>query len=378
MLSILHSKQFSPHSLKLSNVASLVGLLMILYAMFKFDKFTPFPSLYALIPALGSASIVVFATPQTIIGKLLGYKFFVGVGLVSYSAYLWHQPLFAFARQISTTEELSSLTYISLITLTMSLAYLTWRFVEQPFRNKQKFNRQSIFTFAVVGTLLFGGVGLIGNHYDGFTSRFKGIPELTSIDDAYDYFDYKTVLRRDVCHSIPLIKLEKNGCIDIRKKNIVIWGDSYAAMLYSGLENVRTKKHPQYGITQLSDDNGPPFFTEGVTDDGKTLIQANTNRLSIVKKLKPDVVIIKWMIGGFNGIKDVDQTLVELSKTVDKILVASPNSKVVIIGPVPQWKGSLIKQMIEYYQKNGSYPPAYMHRGLIEKIKRGILFLRPN
>jgi peptidoglycan/LPS O-acetylase OafA/YrhL len=74
------SKQFSPHSLKLSNVASLVGLLTILYAMFKFDKFTPFPSLYALIPALGSALIVVFATPQTIIGKLLGYKFFVGVG----------------------------------------------------------------------------------------------------------------------------------------------------------------------------------------------------------------------------------------------------------------------------------------------------------
>jgi hypothetical protein len=54
---------------------------------------------------------------------------------------------------------------------------------------------------------------------------------------------------------------------------------------------------------------------------------------------------------------------------VDKILVASPNAKVVIVGPVPQWKGSLIKQMIEYYQKNGSYPPAYMHRGLLEKSK---------
>jgi peptidoglycan/LPS O-acetylase OafA/YrhL len=85
----------------LSQTGSVIGLLLITYAVCAFDRQTPFPSLHALIPTIGTAFIILFATQQTIVGKLLSSKPLVGIGLISYSAYLWHQPLFAFVRQRS-------------------------------------------------------------------------------------------------------------------------------------------------------------------------------------------------------------------------------------------------------------------------------------
>ncbi len=60
---------------------------------------------------------------------------FCGIGLISYSAYLWHQPLFAFARLRSITEP-GPLVMAALIVLTLILAWATWAFVEQPFRKR--------------------------------------------------------------------------------------------------------------------------------------------------------------------------------------------------------------------------------------------------
>lgn len=76
----------------LREVFSALGVAMLAYAVFTFSKQTPFPSLYALVPTVGTALIILFATQQTTVGKFIGNKFFVGIGLISYSAYLWHQP----------------------------------------------------------------------------------------------------------------------------------------------------------------------------------------------------------------------------------------------------------------------------------------------
>lgn len=81
-----------------SNVLSALGFAMIVFAIFGYDATTPFPSVYALLPVVGTALIILFAAEGTWVARLLSLRMFVGIGLISYSAYLWHQPLFAFAR----------------------------------------------------------------------------------------------------------------------------------------------------------------------------------------------------------------------------------------------------------------------------------------
>ena len=81
-----------------NNVLSAFGLGAIIFSIFFYDKSTPFPSIYTLVPVIGVVLLILFADNKTYAAKLLSTKVFVGIGLISYSAYLWHQPLFAFAR----------------------------------------------------------------------------------------------------------------------------------------------------------------------------------------------------------------------------------------------------------------------------------------
>jgi peptidoglycan/LPS O-acetylase OafA/YrhL len=141
-----------------------LGLVLILYAVFAYSKTTPFPGVYALAPTVGTVLIILFATQQTTIGQFVGNKAFVGVGLISYSAYLWHQPLFAFARERSLTEP-SQLVFGILSLAALVLAYFTWRFVEAPFRKKGTFNRFKIFLYASIASIFFIIFGLVGNFY---------------------------------------------------------------------------------------------------------------------------------------------------------------------------------------------------------------------
>lgn len=98
----------SEASERLNQTGSFFGLMLIVYAILAFDKYTPFPGLYALFPTIGTALIILFSTPQTLTGKILSNRLLVGIGLVSYSAYLWHQPLFAFARHRSLVSPVTS------------------------------------------------------------------------------------------------------------------------------------------------------------------------------------------------------------------------------------------------------------------------------
>ncbi|MGS0683029.1 acyltransferase family protein [Shewanella sp. 125m-7] len=148
----------------IANVLSMLGLLLVLASIFIFDASIPFPSVYALVPTLGTALIILFAQDGTLVQKLLSNKLFVGIGLISYSAYLWHQPIFAFVKYRSFTEP-SYLLMLSLCVAIVGLSYLSWRFVEMPFRNKQVFSRTFIFSSGALFTAVFiaGGVWIDSN-----------------------------------------------------------------------------------------------------------------------------------------------------------------------------------------------------------------------
>ena len=141
-----------------------LGVALITYAVLMYSQTTPFPGLYALVPTIGAVLIILFATQDTTVGKFVGNRVFVGVGLISFSAYLWHQPLFAFARHQGINEP-SHADFAVLFVISLVLAYFSWRYVEGPFRSKANFSRARIFTLSAAGSLLFLGIGLLG-HYN--------------------------------------------------------------------------------------------------------------------------------------------------------------------------------------------------------------------
>jgi len=159
------------HSNALNQVGSGVGFLMLVYSITVFDKSIPFPSVYALIPVLGTALIILFTNKDTLVGKLLSLPFIVGIGLISYSAYLWHQPLFVFAR-LNSLEELSISTLLGFSVLAFVMAYISWRYVEKPFRNRNWLSQRQILWMAGLCSLFLVGLGLLFVWGGGFDERF--------------------------------------------------------------------------------------------------------------------------------------------------------------------------------------------------------------
>ena len=174
-----------------NQVLSLLGFGMIAYSIIAFDETTPFPSLYALIPTIGTGLLILCAVPKTFVYKLLSLKVIVGVGLISYSAYLWHQPLLAFARN-KYFGEISEVILFTLCLVSLVMAWLSWRFVEGPFRSKTKISFRRLWISCGVALSIFVGLGIYTHFKDGFPTRMNSDFDLSTI--------MRSPLRTD-CHT---------------------------------------------------------------------------------------------------------------------------------------------------------------------------------
>jgi hypothetical protein len=210
-----------------NNIFSAIGFSLIIFSFYFFITSRLFPSFYTLLPVLGTAFILLFATSDTYVGKLLGSKLLVGIGLISYSAYLWHQPLFAFARQRMITEpDLSHMLLLS--GLSIFLAYLSWRFVEQPFRQRNIVSRKHVFSFAAIGTAVFVIVGLIGFFSDGYFFR-------DSYKKKFADLEYKMRPNQGLNAACDSNDITQIACRTNDNPEVVLWGDSNAMHLAQAL-----------------------------------------------------------------------------------------------------------------------------------------------
>jgi peptidoglycan/LPS O-acetylase OafA/YrhL len=222
----------------IDEILSLIGLLMIVYAVFAYDQTVPYPGVYALVPTVGTGLIILFSSQQTLVGRLLGTKILVSLGLISYSAYLWHQPMFAFARHRSIAEP-GTMLYIGIAALSVMLAYISWRYVEKPFRTKGVFSRKKIFMFAVTGSALFILLGFTGHFRDGFESRFK-VP--ASVANSFVRSQ-----RAENCFDFDNIDVVRNWKCEIgdsasNTASYFIVGDSHSLALFDVLDKTG-KRH---------------------------------------------------------------------------------------------------------------------------------------
>ena len=156
-----------------NELGALAGLVLILYSIVFFDGSLPFPSVYTVVPVLGTVLIILFAAPGTLVARLLSLKPMVAIGLISYSAYLWHQPLFVFAR-IRSVSEPSLLLMSGLAIASLVLAWLTWRYVETPFRRRSWLpERKRLLQASALGIAIFAGFGTWGDVTKGFPVRVE-------------------------------------------------------------------------------------------------------------------------------------------------------------------------------------------------------------
>ena len=224
-----------------------LALVMIVTAVLSFDEKLPLPGFLTLLPVGATCLIILVSNQKTKLGKVLSHKHLVGIGLISYSAYLWHQPLFAFARR--ELEVFSPLISLLLIFLTFMLAYLSWRFVETPFRTI--IGRKRIIVFGVASTLGIFCIGtfLKNNSHDltRFSSEKRPIIKSATMNvrEAMKAFD------RGGCfidfHQTFKDLLQKK-CVQNFDNTVVLFGDSYAAHHFIGLK--KALKTTDYSVQQ--------------------------------------------------------------------------------------------------------------------------------
>ncbi|MFW6092748.1 MAG: acyltransferase family protein [Pseudomonadota bacterium] len=161
---------------RLANAAlPTAGVLMILVPMLVLDDLARHPGLITLVPVAGTMLLIAFAGRGDPVSSLLASRAAVAVGLISYSLYLWHQPVFAFAR-IRATDAPTVADKTGWIVLAVLLATLSYWLVEKPFRNKRLVSRRLVWTMAAVGPAGVLAAGIYGFGTNGVPSRFDELP----------------------------------------------------------------------------------------------------------------------------------------------------------------------------------------------------------
>ncbi len=321
-----------------NNLLSNIGFAAIIFSIFFYDETTPFPSVYALVPVLGVVLLLLYADKETLAAKLLSTKAFVGVGLISYSAYLWHQPLFAFAR-IRVFEPSDKL-FIALSVISFLLAYLSWHYIEVPFRRRKLMKKSKIMllSFSVVLLSLFGVAGILGYITNGFEASSKSRLILTSLAE-------RTATNHGISSTCEGEFTLSDDCATSSMPAVLLWGDSFAMHLYQGLNaSADTIKLRQITKSSCSPILGISHANEGF-DPAYKCIDFNNSVYEWLKNNKSvQFVVLSSPFGWVNNkiaitsdgkiIKsDVEFVLSMFKKTVQKI--ESLGVGVIVVSPTP-------------------------------------------
>ena len=192
----------------LNQTMPLLGLALIAHSIVFFNNQTPHPSLITLLPTLGTALIILYSVNKTdLVGKVLSLKPIVGVGLISYSMYLWHYPIFAFAR-ISNIEGIHNIEKILLILATIILSIISYYLIEKPFRNVRLISKKKLIIILSILCILIISI----------TSYFFLIPTVKEEPKIDKLMRERSEYRYEICG------LANENCKD--KKNILFLGDS--------------------------------------------------------------------------------------------------------------------------------------------------------
>ena len=231
----------------LNKTLPFVGLFLILFSVMFFNDKIPHPSFITLLPIMGVCLIIWFTSKKKLVTNLLSSKILVGIGLISYSLYLWHYPIFAYARITDFVQgDVFRKLFIALVIIILSI--LTYFFIERPARNKKnQLKSILIILFSFYLVLIITNLLIVKNN--GYKKERNINNQIVNLDNAellinsMKYVNQKNFKKKTI----------NSFLIKDNKKKILIVGDSHSAMMFNTFNlNKDLFKNYKFGQIKLN------------------------------------------------------------------------------------------------------------------------------
>lgn len=270
-----------------------LGLGMIGLAALLLDTSTGYPGMWALLPSLGTAAVLVAGSVQAGKGggRWLSMRPLQAVGRVSYSWYLWHWPVLLLGGALMPLANLA--TRCILVLIALALAALSYRVVEMPIRSSRPLAaRPRVVVYGAIALMLMSA-NLLSNHWQNMALEKVESPEQRRYAAARA--DVPLIYARacdDWFHSAAL-KLCSFGRNDA-PHTVVIMGDSIGVQWFPTVAKVFD--HSSWRLLVLTKSSCPmvdePFFYQRIGRDYVECAQWRQQALAKMAELKPDVLLI--------------------------------------------------------------------------------------
>jgi peptidoglycan/LPS O-acetylase OafA/YrhL len=311
------------------NVCGATGLLLLLGVIFLGSSV---PLLLMTSLASVGATLVMASSERgiSLVGRLLSLSPIVFIGLISYSLYLWHWPLTVFQRTDALfSADSPGSAKLTLIVLSVGIAYLSWKLVELPFRAlARETSKTAAFgaaSTAMAAVFTLCGLTLI---VGGAPSRF---PDRAVEIASYLAYDSSTQFRTGHCFLLTnRQQFDAETCmkLDSTRPNYLLVGDSHAAHLWSGLASAM----PEVNVMQATASLCRPAVLPGSRYDTRvcrTLMQYVFDDFLVKNKIDKVLLAASWK----------DEDLPILSTTLE--ILKSRGVDVTVLGPIVEYDAAL-------------------------------------
>ena len=333
-----------------NNLFSIIGLLLILIPAILLEKASEFPGLNALWPCLGAAFLI-FSNKENneeigVINQVLKNKFIVSIGLISYSLYLWHWPIFAFTKYFG--QSLTGSVRIAALVLIFALSYLSWKYIEQPFRTTLKFDFKKTLVYILLPILvIYGAIYGVVDAKDGFPERFPNLSEFNPKKN------YPNKIRKECFDKFKIGNCEE--CfLGVKKDSLdgVLIGDSYANHTAAFLDVLAKDA----GLYLHDSAAGGYALLANVDEDNNPLKDEKygIDRLEYAKKFKTIYIAANWDI-----ISTSEANCNRITKTISELIVLNKNIVIFdCLNRMPEMKLHKLK-LAKAYPKYFSESPIF-------------------
>lgn len=333
------------------------GLGLIGFAVVYFNDATQFPGPAALLPCSGAALVIHSGSQgKSFVRSALGLRVPVLVGLLSYSLYLWHWPIYVLGNYYAI-DGLTGMQKTALIVLSFLLAWGSYRYIERPFRGKTGiFKRKVLFQSALVAMVLFVSAGAAisaGTGSPGHSDkRTQGL-----LSNAFNRDQW-----RDRCFNPQVDRINTGALCRLGDEHapvsFLLWGDSHADSMAPAVSGAASAM----GVAGLfvAVAACPPLMGVERSDSGIMDCRASNDAVANFLRKRPDISLVilaarwsrtamgtpygreegntAWLGDGNSKVQSFEENKAAFRRGLERTLgfLKQQSRRTVVVGPVPE------------------------------------------